>query len=249
MTIKIRNWNKWQSYRKDRGQPPWIKLWRCLLRNPDFLLLTDAQRGQLACLWILAADHNGVIKMTPDEIMRVCGMSSPLDLNVLKIRGFIDFGVTVASPWRRGDASESESSSYLPQKTSSSSSDKKKKDGPLAPARRGDSVPCGEIVRRFNEIVKPPRPYRTDPVNKAIAGLIRARWAEGMREPDFEQVAVNMLREWSGNAEMVGYIRPHTLYTGKMESYLQMTPAGAGGHEPAWKRELIEEMSQGKNGK
>jgi hypothetical protein len=120
MTIKIRNWDKWQSYRKDRGQPPWIKLWRCLLRNPDFLLLTDAQRGQLMCLWILAADHNGVINMTPDEIVRVCGMSSALDLNVLRDRRFIEFGVTAASrrrqadatlapSWRHGDASESES--------------------------------------------------------------------------------------------------------------------------------------------
>jgi hypothetical protein len=120
VTIKIRNWDRWQSYRNDRGQPPWIKLWRGLLRNPDFLLLTDAQRGQLMCLWILAADHNGVINMTADEIVRVCGMSSALDLNVLKDRRFIEFGVTAASrrrqadatvaPERRhGDASESES--------------------------------------------------------------------------------------------------------------------------------------------
>lgn len=122
MTIKIRNWDRWQSYRKDRGQPPWIKLWRCLLRNPDFLLLTDAQRGQLLCLWILAADNNGIINMTADEVARVCGMSSTLDLNVFKDRRFIDFGVTAASRrrqadatmaplWRHGDASESEAES------------------------------------------------------------------------------------------------------------------------------------------
>jgi hypothetical protein len=61
MTLTIRNWDRWQSYRKDRGQPPWIKVHRALLRDPNWVALTDAQRGQLVAIWMLAADRSGVI--------------------------------------------------------------------------------------------------------------------------------------------------------------------------------------------
>ena len=54
------NWDKWQTYRKDRGQPPWIKIHRRLMRNPEWVSLTDAERGQLVSMWLLAADHDGV---------------------------------------------------------------------------------------------------------------------------------------------------------------------------------------------
>ena len=62
--LKVRNWDRWQSYRSDRGQPPWIKLHRSLLKDWDFMSLSDSERGQLMCLWILAAERNGLV---PDD--------------------------------------------------------------------------------------------------------------------------------------------------------------------------------------
>ena len=44
-TLTVTNWERWQSYRADRGQPPWIKVHRTVLRNPEWTMLTDAQRG------------------------------------------------------------------------------------------------------------------------------------------------------------------------------------------------------------
>ena len=69
--LKIRNWERWQSYRADRGQPPWIKLHRNIMRNPDWVGLTDAQRGQLVAIWLLAADRDGVILASPQMLKKL----------------------------------------------------------------------------------------------------------------------------------------------------------------------------------
>ena len=87
--LKIVNWDKWQTYRKDRGQPPWIKIHRRLLRNPEWVSLTDAERGQLVVIWLLAADHDGVIPASPEIIQKLCFMSEQPNLNKFIGLGFI----------------------------------------------------------------------------------------------------------------------------------------------------------------
>ena len=112
--VKIANWERWQTYRKDRGQPPWIKLHRILLRNPDWISLSDAQRGQLVTLWMLAADNNGEIEIPrapssadfcqnlPNvaKYLSKLGMMNveTVDLQALLDHGFIE-------KWRHRDAS------------------------------------------------------------------------------------------------------------------------------------------------
>jgi len=103
-TLRVRNWDKWQSYRTDRGQPPWIKVHREVMRNPDWVALTDAQRGQLVAIWLLAADHNGVIPASPTIIMRLCYLDTLPDLELFMEHGFIEHGVIVASDGRQDDA-------------------------------------------------------------------------------------------------------------------------------------------------
>lgn len=97
MTIQIRNWKKWQSYRKDRGQPPWIKLHRALMRDPHWVALSDAQRGQLISMWMLAADRDGEIPDDPVVIKKLCYMEFEPDLEVFDDQGFI-------TGWRHIDA-------------------------------------------------------------------------------------------------------------------------------------------------
>lgn len=79
--LKIKNWDRWQSYRSDRGQPPWIKIHRCVMRNPEWVLLSDAEKGQLVSLWLLAADRDGLIPADEKLIQKLCFLSSPLKLN------------------------------------------------------------------------------------------------------------------------------------------------------------------------
>ena len=108
-TLTVTNWERWQSYRSDRGQPPWIKVHRTVLRNPEWTMLTDAQRGQLVQIWILAADKGGVIEV-PDSvnivafIQSVCCMKSEPDLQALVSHRFISLDAKVTPIRRQGDA-------------------------------------------------------------------------------------------------------------------------------------------------
>ena len=110
--IKIRNWDKWQSYRRDRGQPPWIKIHRCLMRNADWVSLADAQKGQLVSIWLLAADKGGKVPDSPKTIQRLCYMDKPPNLQLYEKLGFIDGpcqGDVKMTPSRRqDDATETE---------------------------------------------------------------------------------------------------------------------------------------------
>ena len=87
--LKIANWNKWQTYRSDRGQPPWIKIHRRVMRNPEWVSLTDAEKGQLLSLWLLAADKDGTIPADPDVIKRICYLEFKPDLNKFLELGFV----------------------------------------------------------------------------------------------------------------------------------------------------------------
>ena len=88
--LTIHDWDEHQSYRKDRGQPPWIKVHRHVMRNIKWVALDDAERGQLVAIWLLAADHNGVIPASPELVQKLCFMSSPPDLNKFMDLGFLD---------------------------------------------------------------------------------------------------------------------------------------------------------------
>ena len=95
--LSIENWDKWQSYRQDRGQPPWIKVHRRLLRSVRWTELTDSQRGQLVSMWMLAADKNGRIPDNPAFIKRVCSLSATPDLQVFVDMGFMSRDAQTAS--------------------------------------------------------------------------------------------------------------------------------------------------------
>lgn len=104
MTYRIRNWEKWQSYRGDRGQPPWIKVHRCLMRNDGWVQLTDAQRGHLVSIWLLAADRDGQIPASPQLIQKLCYLDQPPDLQLLMDLGFIEEDNEATPPRRQCDA-------------------------------------------------------------------------------------------------------------------------------------------------
>lgn len=102
--LAIKNWGRWQTYRADRGQPPWIKIHRILLRNPEWQSMSDSQKGQLVSIWMLAADRNGEIPDNPTMIQKLCGLDSPPDLQALISFGFIEGDAKVTPTRRQGDA-------------------------------------------------------------------------------------------------------------------------------------------------
>jgi len=87
-TIRIHDWDTWQSFRKDRGAPPWIKVHRCLLSCRKWASLTDAEKGQLVSIWMVAADNNGEILGDPKAIRKICQLDEIPD-----IQRFIGLGL------------------------------------------------------------------------------------------------------------------------------------------------------------
>ena len=116
-TLKVSNWDRWQSYRTDRGQPPWIKLHRQLLRNHEWAVLSDAAKAHLVSIWMLAADKGGEVPHDAALIKKLCYLDSAPDLDQFIALGFLecphDASVTTnddatATPRRRhGDATVS----------------------------------------------------------------------------------------------------------------------------------------------
>ena len=88
--LQVRNWEQWQSYRSDRSQPPWIKLHRRLILDPDFVMLGDSEKAHLMCIWIIAADRNGKVPGDASLIRKIAGLDTDPDLDRLQALGFLE---------------------------------------------------------------------------------------------------------------------------------------------------------------
>ncbi len=60
------------------------------MRNVEWVSLSDAERGQLVSIWLLAADQNGTIPSSPEIIQKLCYMETLPNINK-----FIDLGFLV----------------------------------------------------------------------------------------------------------------------------------------------------------
>ena len=87
--MRITKWDTWQTFRKDRGTPPWIKVYRNLLSNAEWVSLSDAEKGQLVSMWLLAADKEGKIPDDPMLIKRMAMLDLPPNLNKFIELGFM----------------------------------------------------------------------------------------------------------------------------------------------------------------
>lgn len=87
--VTICKWEKFQQY-KDR-RPTWIKAYVELLDHYDFSSLPDATKAHLFGLWLLAAATDNKIPNDPDWIARRINATTPIDLALLKSRGFIQY--------------------------------------------------------------------------------------------------------------------------------------------------------------
>lgn len=87
--IKITNWDTRQSFRADRGAPPWIKIYRNIMSNPKWLQLTDSEKGQIVSLWVVAADTEGELVNNSKLLMKMCQLDSEPNINKFIQLGFV----------------------------------------------------------------------------------------------------------------------------------------------------------------
>lgn len=83
----VKNWEEFQQY-KDR-EPKWIKLHRGLLRDYDFGVLSDKQKGQLMLIWLLAAETGNKVPYDAEWIKTQTQMREKPDLEQLVTSGFL----------------------------------------------------------------------------------------------------------------------------------------------------------------
>jgi uncharacterized phage protein (TIGR02220 family) len=92
------------------------------------------------------------------------------------------------------------------------------------------------------------------PTTPKTRELIKARLKEGFTTDDFKIVHRKMTKLWGNDPEMVGYLRPQTLYGTKFESYLQkIIPTNklsrAGSKAMQVGQEWLKEKEEEENGK
>ena len=173
--LAVRNWDKWQSYRQDRGQPPWIKVYRRILVDPDFSLLSDIDKCALMSIWIAAGDRNGRIPDDENMVQRICGLQHVPDLKKLQSLGWLEKprrqrDAIVTSPRRQDDA---------PDKNRNRK-EKTPLNPPLAAAGRRDAgvpleaAPATPPAAKAETPEPPPAPVRSPQDKAAAIGNLRA---------------------------------------------------------------------------
>ena len=64
--LEVKDWEEHQTYRRDRNPPPWIKVHRRIFMSRKWALLSDAEKGHLISIWVLAADRDGHVPSDPE---------------------------------------------------------------------------------------------------------------------------------------------------------------------------------------
>lgn len=87
--FQIRNWEKFQHYKK--RNPPWIRLYQTLLRDPRFFVLPDACRYHLIGLFLLASQHGNKIPSEQEWLRHELGTKTAINLNLLHDSEWIEY--------------------------------------------------------------------------------------------------------------------------------------------------------------
>jgi len=108
--LKVKNWEEFQHY-KDRS-PPWIKLHRDLLRNYDFIKLSDKSKLHLMLIWLLASQMDNKIPADPKFIKLQIGVNEEIDFKELIGNGFLIDDSDALADRKRGAIVETETEAY-----------------------------------------------------------------------------------------------------------------------------------------
>lgn len=100
------------------------------------------------------------------------------------------------------------------------------------PSPPQEGIPYEEIISYLNRKIG----YSYKHQRPKTRQLIKARWKEEFRLPDFKKVIDNMTAAWGKDPNMQNYLRPETLFSNKFESYLNWRIGGNNGNDGANKR-------------
>lgn len=191
MAIRIKNWSKLQHF-KDRT-PPWIKLYRDLLDDPDWHDLKGDDGKLLIGLWLIASEdesHNGTLPGLRKLAFRLRISEATLEQALTRLSHWlIRDDIAVISERYRDDAPETETET---ETETEKSTPLPPKGEPVNPSRRTRRSrveilqPFGpEVVRVVNTLLdewksedpEDGRPIKAGPedTGKAVDSILKAQ--------------------------------------------------------------------------
>lgn len=192
VTMRITRWNDWQTFRKDRGTPNWIKVYRNLMTNVEWCSLSDAEKGQLVSMWILAADKHGEIPDNPLLIAKMAMLDAPPDLNKFIDLGFVEGerlpdGNHMVTTYCQNDCSEEsrveerrvEEINRISTNVEILAKTSDEVSGPVEPKEK---IPYKEITNLYHEIL--PMLPQVRKMTDIRRKYIRQRWLEDLPNLD-----------------------------------------------------------------
>jgi hypothetical protein len=193
--MKIKDWKRFQHF-KDR-RPPWIKLYRDLLEDPDWFALDGEASKVLVMLWLIASEDPDCHGELPDLrklAFRLRKSETELNQILTKIDHWIDISSiadcqhdtskTISS--RHQDDIKPISGRYQVDTPESEADTESDNIVPtelvdLPSTTRADPIPYKSIIETYNEICVPlgkPAARRNNPKRQA---RIRQIWNESSR--------------------------------------------------------------------
>jgi len=187
--LRIKNWDKWQSYRNDRGTPPWIKVHRRLMTSATWAGLKDHDKGHLICIWIAAADNGGRIPADPSVLRKICGLDQNPDISKFIDLGYLEpnerqHGVNMAPTWRQSDPPETE--------TETETETERAEAPPKKTARRKRLPNTWKLTDKLRTYCKTKRPD-LDP-DETAEGFINFWLGDGRAKADWDRAFMTWVR-------------------------------------------------------
>jgi hypothetical protein len=182
MALRIKNWLRYQHF-KDR-RPPWIKLYRDLLDDPDWHALDGEVSKLLVALWLIASeddDQEGKLpdsrrlafrlRMTEEKINQLLlGLNHWLeqdDINLISERYQPD--INLISERYQLDTPETETETETETKIERSQT-----QNPVVLSKRKEAeIPKAVSQEVWNDFVKLRRAKKSPPTDTAIAAIAR----------------------------------------------------------------------------
>ena len=147
VSLRIKNWKKFQHF-KDRT-PPWVKLYRDILEDPDWHELDGDCAKTMVMLWLIASEdehHNGTLPDTRKLAFRLRISENKLNQQLTKLSNWLEQDdITVISGRYQVDAPE-----RAPEETETETETETERETPFAPTRQAKSKPKEEFVRFVN---------------------------------------------------------------------------------------------------
>ncbi len=193
-TWRIKNWAKFQHF-KDRT-PPWVKLYRDILDDPDWHELDGESAKVLTMLWLIASEdetHQGVLPDSRRLSFRLRISESKLNQVLTKLSHWlIQDDIAPISDQYRSDA---------PERAGEETERERETD-----TMSGKPDAAAEIIEYLNE-----RAGKHFRCVKATVSQINARLREASVQ-EIRAVIDDRVRAWGRDEKMAEYLRPATLF-------------------------------------